>query len=210
MAFTQDGWAQEAGRGVSAADGTTHAKIERAALQLFSSRGIDGVSIKEIASHAGISDGAMYRYFPSKYKLAHSLMLDIHTRLTDLVRSIETEDTDFKAKIKKLVTQYCTLADNDWQLFSYHLLHLHHFPELFAPSKKRKKIDTPVAACADMLDTAMKNGDIPTGNTELLASMALGVVIQTAQSKAYQRLNGPLSIYAPEFEKAVLAIVFQK
>jgi len=208
---SKDGWAAEAGRGVTAVDGSTKAKIERAALVLFAQRGVDGVSVKEIASHAGISNGAMYRYFPSKYKLAQSLMLAIHNRLSTLVREIEASDIAFKNKVKNLVAAYCTLADDDWSLFSYHLLHLHHFPKLFAAKPGgRKKQDSPVTACADMLSAAMKAGDIRSGNKELLASMALGVVIQAAQSKVYGRLKGPLLIYAPEFEKAVWAIVLQK
>lgn len=211
MARSVDSLKYDAGRGVIAQDGTTKARIERAALSLFMERGVDGVSIKELASHAGISDGAMYRYYPSKYNLAHTLMLAIHNKLTKLVRDIEAEDTSFKQKIKKLTAEYCAAADEDWQLFSYHLLHLHHFPELFAPQKsKRTKLDSPVTACADILEAAMGAGDIPSGNKELLASMALGVVIQAAAAKSYGRLNGPLSIYAPEFERAILAIVKQK
>jgi AcrR family transcriptional regulator len=197
----------DASRGVSAVDGSTKAKIERAALSLFTERGVDGVSVKEIAAHAGISDGAMYRYYPSKYKLAHELMLTIHNRLTVLVRDIAETDQSFEDKIKAIVTTYCALADDDWQLFSYHLMHLHHFPELFAPGQSERKIDSATSACGEILNVAMENGDIPTGNVELLASMVLGIVIQAAQAKAYQRLNGPLSIYVNEFERSILAVL---
>ena len=207
----RDGWAGEAGRGVTALDGTTKARIERSALALFCERGVDGVSVKEIAASANISDGGMYRYYPAKYNLAQSLMLEIHTRLTDMVRDIENADDSFETKINHLVTRYCALADEDWQLFTYHLLHLHHFPEMFAPKKGRHKpLDSPVTACADMLETAMESGDIPAGNKELLAGMALGIVVQAGASKVYGRLKGPLSIYAPEFERAITAIVKQK
>ena len=194
-------------RGVNATDGSTKAKIERAALVLFTERGVDGVSVKEVAAQAGISDGAMYRYYPSKYKLAHELMLTIHNRLTELVRSIAGTDQSFDDKIKAIVTTYCALADDDWQLFSYHLMHLHHFPELFAPGQVERKIDSAAQTCAEILETAMTDGDIPTGNVELLASMVLGMVIQAAQAKAYQRLNGPLSIYVNEFERSILAVL---
>ncbi|PHR57187.1 MAG: TetR family transcriptional regulator [Robiginitomaculum sp.] len=197
-------------RGVTAKDGTTKAKIERAALTLFSTHGIDGTSIKQLAGFAKISEGNMYRYYPSKYNLAETLMLTIHNRLTVLVRDIESADSGFEDKIKALVHNYCTLADDDWQLFSYHLLHLHHFPQLFSPvgkTKRAKPLDTPVTACADMLTAAMEHKDIPIGNTELLASMTLGIVLQAAQSKIYNRLKGPLSTYAPEFEKAIFAVL---
>ena len=201
----------DAARGVSAADGTTKARIERAALILFTERGVDGVSIKEVAAHAKISDGAMYRYYPSKYKLAHELMLTIHNQLSTLVRNVAAAELTFEEKIRAIVTQYCALADDDWDLFSYHLMHLHHFPELFAPGKDgekpKRKIDSATQACSDILEQAMTDGDIPRGNVGLLASMVLGIVIQAAQAKAYQRLNGPLSIYVNEFERSILAVV---
>ncbi|NNC37009.1 MAG: TetR/AcrR family transcriptional regulator [Acidimicrobiales bacterium] len=202
-----DAYAIDAARGVSAADGTTKARIERAALILFTERGVDGVSIKEVAARAKISDGAMYRYYPSKYKLAHELMLTIHNRLTALVREVAGADLTFHEKIKAIVTQYCALADDDWDLFAYHLMHLHHFPELFALGQNKKKMDSATSACADILDQAMRDGDIPTGNTELLASMVLGIVVQAAQAKAYQRLNGPLSIYVNDFERSIRAVL---
>lgn len=197
----------DAARGVNAADGTTKARIERAALVLFTERGVDGVSIKEVASYAKISDGAMYRYYPSKYKLAHELMLTIHNRLTVLVRDISGSGSSFEEKIKAIVTRYCALADDDWDLFSYHLMHLHHFPELFAPGESKREIDSATRACGEILDHAMDTGDIPRGNTELLASMVLGIVIQAAQAKVYQRLNGPLNMYAHEFERSILAVL---
>jgi len=202
---------EEAARGVSAADGTTKARIERAALTLFTERGVDGVSIKEIAAYAKISDGAMYRYYPSKYNLAHELMLTAHNRLTTLVRDIAGSEQEFEDKIRAIVTRYCAFADDDWELFSYHLMHLHHFPELFAPQKngseQTHKIDSATTACGEILNEAMDAGDIPRGNVELLASMVLGIVIQAAQAKAYKRLNGPLSIYVQEFERSILAVL---
>ena len=196
------------GRGVTAEDGTTKARIERSALVLFVARGVDGVSVKEIAGLAGITDAAIYRHFASKAELAEGLMLEIHERLTGLVRDVAARDLPFRGKITALVSEYCAAADDDWQLFAYHLLHLHHFPNLFTPgSGKVKRHDSPVTACTVMLERAVEDGDITPGNIELLASMVLGIVLQAASAKAYLRLQGPLSIYAAEFDKAVWAVL---
>ena len=195
-------------RGVIAVDGSTKARIERAALTLFVERGVDGVAVREIAARVGITDAAIYRHFKSKSELAESLMLAIHERLTDLVRGIEAQDVSFRDKITNLVNAYCALADEDWDLFSYHLLHLHYFPDLFAgDSSKRTRRAGPISACADMLDAAVEAGEIAPGNIALLASMVLGIVLQAASAKAHMRLRGPLSIYAPEFDKAVWAVL---
>ncbi|MCF6275069.1 MAG: TetR/AcrR family transcriptional regulator [Robiginitomaculum sp.] len=198
----------EMDRGVSAVGGSTKARIERAALLLFVERGVDGVAVREIAAKVGITDAAIYRHFKSKAELAESLMLAIHERLTEMVRGIGAQDVSFREKITNLVNDYCALADDDWALFSYHLLHLHHFPELFAgDSPKRTRRAGPISACADMLNAAVDEGEIAPGNIALLASMVLGIVLQAASAKAHMRLRGPLSIYAPEFDKAIWAVL---
>ena len=198
----------EADRGITAADGSTKARIERAALSLFVERGVDGVAVREIAAKVGITDAAIYRHFKSKAELAESLMLAIHDRLTVLVQDINAEDVPFRTKITHLVNNYCAAADDDWDLFSYHLVHLHHFPHLFSgENDSHVRRLGPISVCAHMLKQAVDAGEIEPGNTQLLASMVLGIVLQAASAKAHLRLCGPLSIYAPEFDKAVWAVL---
>lgn len=198
----------EMDRGITAVDGSTKARIERAALTLFVERGVDGVAVREIAAKVGITDAAIYRHFKSKADLAESLMLAIHERLTELVRSVGALDVPFREKITHLVNNYCAAADDDWDLFSYHLLHLHHFPHLFSgDSDSHVRRVGPISVCAHMLKQAVDAEDIVPGNTQLLASMVLGIVLQAASAKAHLRLRGPLSIYAPEFDKAVWAVL---
>ena len=198
----------EANRGITAADGSTKARIERAALSLFVERGVDGVAVREIAAKVGITDAAIYRHFKSKAELAESLMLAIHDRLTVLVQDINAEDVPFRTKITHLVNNYCAAADDDWDLFSYHLVHLHHFPHLFSgENDSHVRRLGPISVCAHMLKQAVDAGEIEPGNTQLLASMVLGIVLQAASAKAHLRLRGPLSIYASEFDKAVWAVL---
>ena len=48
-------------------------KVDEAAVGLFAARGVDGVSIAEIAAAAGVSQGALYRHYASKEELAWML-----------------------------------------------------------------------------------------------------------------------------------------
>jgi TetR/AcrR family transcriptional regulator, repressor of fatR-cypB operon len=49
------------------------ARLLDAALELFESRGFDGVAVPEIAVRAGVATGTVYRYFPSKEALVNAL-----------------------------------------------------------------------------------------------------------------------------------------
>ena len=44
----------------------------------------------------------------------------------------------------------------------------------------------------------------------VLAAMIVGVVLQTAQNKAYGRIDNPMSAHAPLMTKAVQAILFAR
>ena len=189
-------------RGVSAADGTSKAKIERAALWLFSEHGIDGVSTKSIAAQAGLSEGLIYRYFKNKEDLARGLMLAIHNRLTQMIKEAGKSEENLPAQIHHITRRYCEIADEDWTLFRYHILHISRFPGL-----SEKPNQSPLGAAAGLLKKAMKRGEISKVNPDILAAMALGVVLQPAQSKVLGAVSGPLCARAALFEKGVLAVL---
>lgn len=188
-------------RGVTAADGTTKARIERAAVTLFLRKGIEGATTREIASHAGISEGALYRHFKGKEEIAQHLFAEIHDRLAALVRNAGSEKAKISDQVSEIVQSYCETADDDWVLFAYHLLSIDHF--LPTPPGR----DDPVSATEEIIKNAMDGGEIPNGDVALTGAMVLGVVLQPALHKAYGRLQGPLSMYVNEFNQNILAIL---
>lgn len=54
---------------------TTAERILESALELFAERGYGSTSVKAIAQHAGVSQGLMYNYFPSKAALLKEIFL---------------------------------------------------------------------------------------------------------------------------------------
>lgn len=190
-----------AARGVAAPDGTTAARIERAALAQFVGRGIDAATTREIAAAAGLSEGALYRHFPSKDAIAETLFAAIHERLARLVREAAQAGANLGAQADAIVDAYCRTADDDWTLFAYHLISTAHF--LPTPPGE----DNPVAAAEEIVAAAMARGEIGRGDPALVAAMALGVVLQPALHKAYGRLEGPLSAHAPALKRAVRAVL---
>jgi len=185
-------------RGVTADDGTAKARIERAALNLFVEKSIEGVSTKSIAALAGVSEGLLYRHFKSKADLAQTLMRAIHNQLTALVRRNIGQSLD--SAIADIVQDYAALADEDWTLFAYHLLNMHRFPDL--------SDDGPMRAAADLVQFNQDAGRLPSGVApDLLASMALGVVLQAAHGKLLGGNIGRLSDHNDKFERAVMAVL---
>ena len=185
-------------RGVTAQAGTAKARIERAALTLFVEKSIEGVSTKSIAEMAGVSEGLLYRHFKSKGDLARILMKTIHVRLTELVRG--AMDQPLAGAVSDIVRDYAALADEDWPLFAYHLLYMHRFPKLAE--------DGPLRAATELVQFNQSAGRLRSGiPPDLLASMALGVVVQSAHSKLLGGDIGALSDHNDTFERAVMAVL---
>ncbi len=180
-------------------------KIERAALKLFVGEGVDGATTRDIAEQAGVSEGALYRHYKGKDELALSLFMATHDRLGQMVLEAAQTGGGLEDKVRAIVTAYCKLADEDWLLFSFHLLSIHKF----LPHDTKRE-DDPTTITENIVGGLMAAGEIPGGDPALLAAMSLGVVLQAGQNKAYDRLPGPFSAHIESFTRAIIAILKQK
>ncbi|MEZ5947432.1 MAG: TetR/AcrR family transcriptional regulator [Hyphomonas sp.] len=177
-------------------------KIERAALKLFIHEGVDAATTREIAEKAGVSEGALYRHYKGKDELALSLFMETHNRLGKMMQEALSGEGTLAQKVHAAVAAYCELADEDFLLFSFHLVSLNRY----LPYDKKRE-DDPVTITERIISGLMKEGVIPDGDPALKAAMALGVVMQAGQNKIYNRLPGPLSQHADALARAVVAVL---
>lgn len=181
-------------------------RIERAALEVFVRDGVDAATTKAIAAQAGVSEGALYRHWKSKDELALTLFMSVHRRLSDLIREAAATGDNVKAKAAAIVRAYCQVADEDWLLFSFHLTQLHRFIPYYQEDGR-----DPVSVTEGVIKHAMINMELPPADPRLIAAMAMGVITQTAENKAYGRLGeDSLSAHAPTLTAAVQAVIFAR
>ncbi len=69
---------------------TTRERILQAALETFAEKGLHGATVVEIAKAAGITGGALYRYFDSKEEIFHAVVAKHSTafQALDLIRGL--------------------------------------------------------------------------------------------------------------------------
>src|SRR5947209_8042157 len=177
-------------------------KVERAALDLFAARGVDGVSIAEIAAAAGVSQGALYRHYASKEELAATLFTTAYLRTGAELDAIRAREPDFATRIRAMVGYFARLYDDDPALFRFMLITQHDQLPRLAPGER-----TPVDALADMVAEAASAGEIPAVEPPAGAAAIIGIVLQTAIFRIYGRLHGRLSERAPALARAARAAV---
>jgi len=69
----------------------TRTKIQQVALDLFTERGYEATSLREIAERLGVTKAALYYHFKSKDEIIESLVNDRAARITELLEWAEAQ-----------------------------------------------------------------------------------------------------------------------
>jgi AcrR family transcriptional regulator len=178
----------------------TKQRIIDGALRLFAERGVDGASIRDIATSAMITEPAVYRHFRSKEDLVWEIFWTGYRGLGETLREIQPSATDPRARIAAMVETICALFDRDEPLFRFLLLTQHG--QLGKITEREK---SPVQVLHDQLAGAIAAGALPSQDAELATSTVFGIVLQAATFRVYGRLDQPLAHYAAALAAACWA-----
>jgi AcrR family transcriptional regulator len=86
-------------------------QILRAAIKLFSERGLDGTSIRDIARESGYTNPALYKHFAGKEELAVHLFETCHRRLWAKCHAAINAAKSFDDKLEAYIGQVLALVD---------------------------------------------------------------------------------------------------
>jgi AcrR family transcriptional regulator len=176
------------------------ARVERAAVALFAARGVDGVSIADIAAAAGVSQGALYRHYRSKDELASRLFSTAFLRTGAELEAIRIGASGFAARVGAMVEHFCRLYDADAALFRFMLIAQHDLLPRIGDGAR-----APAAVIEDTVADAVAAREIGAADVAAGAAVIMGVVLQAAIFHLYGRLRGPLLPRAPSLARAAIA-----
>jgi AcrR family transcriptional regulator len=180
----------------------TKRRIEAAALRLFVEKGVAETSVRDIAGAVGLSDGALYRHFPSKDELIWSLFQASFEGYAGTLERLAAGHSGTRAKIAAMVRGFCELFDADSRLFRFLLLVQHGQLSRVTPG-----MANPVEAVRAVISAGMARGDMPKGDPDLGTAMVMGIILQTATFKAYGRIARPLGELAETLAAACWSVL---
>ena len=93
--------------------------ILRAALKLFSARGLAATSIRDIAAESGFTNPALYKHFGSKDELALHLFEICHTRVWRSCSDALDSAKGFEAKLDAFVGTWLELLDQEPEVLGF-------------------------------------------------------------------------------------------
>lgn len=84
----------------------TEAAIRDAAVQLIARHGFEAVTMRQLAAEVGVQAAALYRYFPTKEDLLHSLMREHMEELAATWQSSRPDNDDPVARLTSFVANH--------------------------------------------------------------------------------------------------------
>jgi AcrR family transcriptional regulator len=177
-------------------------EILRAALELFTEKGIHATTTKDIARRAGVSEGALYRHFQSKQELAEDLYLTHLSYFTaQLDRSVLVVPS-LRERLDAFVEGCFHFFDEDRTLFTYLILSEHN--ELGRTSRKVRHIRHLVR---DILVDGQTKGETREGDVEVFGALIIGMIIRVAIFRIYGLISGDLRSRSREVAAACFRVV---
>lgn len=144
----------------------TKSKIETSSISLFSRRGLS-VTIAEIAKDAGISQGLLYRYYPSKDALIEALVERAVSSSCNAIGSVWEEELSGKEKIEKIsamMTWMLQMPDNvGTQLFTFMIQVGMNLPQQARMTELLTESKKPMYYLSKIIEQGQSEGSVKEG-----------------------------------------------
>jgi len=154
---------------------TKRPTIVQVATALFAARGIDGVSMRDIAEAAGVREAAIYRHFVSKEELAREIFLSWYGWYCTELQRIVNGSASTLEQLRAIVRHEFSAVTDHSNAFVYFCENEARFvPELPAGVISARRIFTA------FIKAGQARGEVRLASPELLADMVSGALCAVA------------------------------
>mgnify|MGYP003584969274 CR=1 FL=1 len=160
--------------------------IEESAIRLFATKGLARTTIKDIASAAGVTEGALYRWYEGKEEMAWKLFnreLDQFTRLVS--EALFDERMSFDLRLNLAVQTIYDYYHYNSDQFAFILLTQHGFPE----DRLLTRETEPHGMAERFVGQAVGAGEIPPCDADLHAALIMGTIMQPLILHRYGKIE---------------------
>ncbi len=183
---------------ILAAEGAPPAKaaILQAALTLFSRRGIDGVSIRDVAEAAGFTNPALYKHYKSKEAMAADLFETCYRHMVARMERAARSDLPFHGALDGYMEALMQLYVDAPEALDFVNDNL---PRFWGGMPESLKARTQVTQVRELLTRGRKEGAVTKDQPlELQVVFVVGVVGQLARMARQGGLSKPITSYRKE------------
>jgi AcrR family transcriptional regulator len=194
-------------QGIEFAPGAAEGKqrILRAALRLFTEKGLCETSIRDIGAAAGLSNPALYKHYESKEALARELFVSCYRWLHSSLEGVVRGDFDsFPTQLAAYSSAFFEHFEATPEAIIYLSDNIQHFwPDVQAEVAG----DTFIAQINRMLASAVDRDEISDDlDVDLTSAIIIGGIQQLARMWYLGLLEGPATDWSDSFTRRILAL----
>ena len=168
-------------------------ELAAAAVRLVASRGAKATTIREIARETGVTEGAIYRHYPSKEELYWHAYQGIVDEMVGEEKPLVTGTAHLRHRLREWIRLSYAYYDRSPEAFSYVLLTPH------VVSASRLETTTIQGSLfMEMIRRASASGEVRAISPELALSHFSGLLLNVPRLINEGRLEGPASRYVEE------------
>lgn len=168
--------------------------ILQAAMRLFATKGVDGISVKEIGDAAGVTDAAIYKHFKNKDAVALEAFTQYCADYTALIDGYVRQEGTVKQRLRQLFAEVLEMHDAD----PYGLLLISQNHEIFIEVGSSEDYRQPLDALIDLIDQGIVRGELPAQDSRLTAVLVIGAITNLAVTSMQGQLPEQLVPYTGE------------
>lgn len=169
--------------------------VLRAALELFSQRGLHGTAVPLVAERAGVGIGTIYRYFETKEDLVNAVYRQQKAALLEALRKGFPADAPAREQFHALWNRLVDFARENPESVRFMDLHYHQ-PYLDQQSRDLEK--TFVDWAVGLFDGAVRLQILKDAPPELLVSLVKGALVGMLRAA----WDGRIELSPPVVQKA--------
>jgi AcrR family transcriptional regulator len=151
----------------------TKEKIFDVSLDLFSQKGFDAVSVREIAREVGIRESSIYNHYKSKEAILDAIIDYFMSELTsssppedEMEKLMETPELFFELGAKAFIGRMSApKTEKIWRIISIELYHNEKIREFF----KKELLEVPLVSWEEIFTKMMERGVIKQVDSKVLA-----------------------------------------
>jgi AcrR family transcriptional regulator len=151
-------------------------RILQSALELFSSKGYDATSVREICEAAGITKPTLYHFYGSKEGVYRALVEGVLERFrSELVDRI-AEPGPVDQRLMRVARQYFDAARGHRDLMRFLFSIVHNPPESAPAIDMSAFYEDVVRRVAEVTDEGVARGDLAPGPTDVRMLLFMGAL----------------------------------
>ena len=160
-------------------------RILASAMKVFARKGFAVARVSDVAREAGVADGTIYLYFPSKDAILIAIIEEGMGRVLEQLHKLTKTTDDPKEKLRLFCRNHLETVENEPDLAEVLLVELRFSDKMLTESKPMAMLDKYLEQLAAIISEGQRRGafrrDIPLG-------LALGVVFGALDEVSLHRV----------------------